>query len=195
MTQRRFLFLVASGRRDGNTETLARRAASFLPDDVEKAWIHFDEVPLDRFEDIRHHDEKNNPWPVPQGNEKLLLEATLAATDIVFVTPLYWYSLPSSAKLYLDHWSNWMRVQGMDFRTRMRGKRMWSVCVQSDDDPKAAELLVGTLHRSAEYMNMEWGGALVGSGSKPGDVLSDPQAIASAEHFFARCAQSVSEGR
>src|SRR5690242_3664785 len=98
---RRFLFLVASARREGNTETLARIAASSLPSDIEQQWIHLDEFPLERFEDIRHHAGKNNPWPLPRGNEKYLLEATLAATDIVFVTPLYWYSLPSSAKLYI----------------------------------------------------------------------------------------------
>jgi multimeric flavodoxin WrbA len=105
MDQRRFLFLVASARRDGNTETLARRAAAALAPDVAQQWIHLDEIPLPRFEDIRHHGGQNNQYPDPDGNERLLLDATLAATDIVFVTPLYWYSLPSSAKLYMDHWS------------------------------------------------------------------------------------------
>lgn len=36
------------------------------------------------------------------GAERLLLDATLAATDLVLVTPLYWYSVSSSMKLYLD---------------------------------------------------------------------------------------------
>ena len=193
MTNRRFLFLVASARRDGNTETLARHAASFLPAGTEQQWIHLDEVPLGRFEDIRHHDEKNNPWPLPQGNEKLLLDATLAATDLVFVTPLYWYSLPASAKLYLDHWSTWLRTPGARFKKTMVGKTMWAVCVLSDDDPKSAELLLATLRQSAEYMDMHWGGELIGSGSKPGDVLNDQKAMEAAGHFFTRSA-CLSEG-
>lgn len=185
MSSRRFLFLVASARRGGNTETLARRAAESLPADVEQQWIHLDETPLPRFEDIRHHGGQSNFYPTPLGNERLLLDATLKATDIVFVTPLYWYSLPSSAKLYMDYWSAWLRVPGVDFKKRMVGKTMWAVCVFADEDPKRAELLLTSLRQSAEYMGMPWGGELLGNGSKPGDVLEDRQAIEFAASFFA----------
>jgi multimeric flavodoxin WrbA len=184
MSERRFLFLVASARREGNTETLARKAAASLPSDVKRQWIHLDETPLPRFEDIRHHGGKNNQYPDPEGNERLLLDETLSATDIVFVTPLYWYSLPSSAKLYMDYWSAWLRVPGVDFKKQMAGKKMWAVCVLADEDPKRAELLLTTLRHSAEYMGMEWGGELIGNGSKPGDVLNDTRAMEAAEHFF-----------
>lgn len=184
--KRRFLFLVASARREGNTETLARMAAANLPESVEQQWVHLDELPLSRFEDIRHHPEKNDPWPAPEGNERLLLDATLAASDIVFVAPVYWYSLPASAKLYLDHWSTWLRTPGIDFRKQMAGKRLWTICVLADEDPNTADLLVTTLRLSAEYMKMGWGGELIGHGSKPGDILKDGRAIAAAEHFFAQ---------
>jgi multimeric flavodoxin WrbA len=182
---RRFLFLVASARREGNTETLARVAASSLPQSVEQQWIHLDELPLSRFEDIRHHPERNDPWPEPAGNERLLLDATLAATDIVFVAPVYWYSLPASAKLYLDHWSAWLRTPRIEFKKQMAGKKLWTICVQADEDPSRAELLVETLRRSAEYMSMGWGGELIGNGSKPGDILKDSRAMEATQHFFA----------
>lgn len=185
MTNRRVLFLVASARRGGNTEILARRAAQHLPPSVEQQWVHLDELPLPRFADIRHHGGHNNPYPAPEGNERLLLDATLAATDVVFVTPLYWYSLPASAKLYMDYWSAWLRVPGVEFKKRMAGKRVWAVCVLSDEDPKRAELLLTTLRHSAEYMNMQWGGEIIGNGSKPGDVLNDLRALEAADHFFA----------
>jgi multimeric flavodoxin WrbA len=185
MSPRRFLFLVASARREGNTETLARRAAEALPAHATQQWIHLDETPLPRFEDIRHRGGQSNSYPEPEGNARLLLDATLLATDIVFVTPLYWYSLPSSAKLYMDYWSAWLRVPGVDFKKRMAGKNMWAVCVLADEDPQRAELLLTTLRHSAEYMGMRWGGELIGNGSKPGDVLNDRKAIESAAHFFA----------
>ena len=191
MNAHRFLFLVASARREGNTELLARRAAASLPPSIEQKWLHLDEFPLPRFEDIRHRGGKNNMYPQPEGNEQLLLESTLAADDIVIVAPVYWYSLPASAKLYMDYWSAWLRVPGADFRKRMAGKRLWAVCVQSDEDPKRAELLLSTLRYSAEYMNMQWGGELVGNGSKPGDILRDQQALAAAEHFFQTDAAAV----
>lgn len=182
---RKFLFLVASARREGNTEALARIAASTLPESVTQQWIHLDELPLERLEDIRHHPERNDPWPLPEGNERILLDATLTATDIVFVTPVYWYSLPSSAKLYLEQWSGWMRTPGVDFKKQMTAKKLWTICVLADEDPSRAELLVATLRLSAEYMKMGWGGELIGHGSRPGDVLKDRRALEAAGHFFA----------
>ena len=78
--------------------------------------------PLPLFEDIRHG-PGNGAYEMPNGAAKVLLDATLAASDLVFVAPVYWYALQTAAKLYLDHWSGWMRVPGVDFKARMAAKR------------------------------------------------------------------------
>lgn len=179
---RSFLFLLASARREGNTEVLARRAAAVLPASDRQVWIHLDDVPLAPFRDIRHD---AGIYPRPEGHERTLVEATLACTDLVFAVPLYWYSVPASAKLYLDYWSGWMRVPGLDFKKRMAGKRMWAFCAMSDEDRTTADPLVGTLRLSANYMEMDWKGVLFGYGSRPGDVERDQNALAAAERFFA----------
>ena len=178
---RHFLFLLASGRVDGNTEQLARRAAAALPPDVARTWLRLSDLPLAPFRDLRHGPE---PYPDPAGHEKVLADATLAATDLVMAAPLYWYGLPASAKLYLDYWSAWMRVPGLDFKRRMAGKALWAVCALSDDDRSTADPYVGTLRLSAEYLHMTWAGVLFGSGNRPGDVLADTQAVAEAERFL-----------
>jgi hypothetical protein len=123
-------------------------------------------------------------YPPPQGNDKILLDATLAATDLVFVAPLYWYSVPASAKLYLDYWSGWLRVEGLDFKKRMGGKRMWCVSVISSDARREAEPLIECLRLSAEYMQMKWCGTLIGNGSRPGDIVNDRAAFDAARRFF-----------
>ena len=178
-----FLFLLASGRRDGNAETLARHAAKSLPSATKQTWLRLLELPLPPFEDRRHTGD--GTYPQPSGNERVLFDATLAATDLVFVTPLYWYSLPASAKLYLDWWTAWMRVPGPEFRARMDGKSMWAISNSSDEDRAPAEPLVATLRQSAEYMRMKWRGALIGYGNRPGDVLQDAKTMSEAERFFA----------
>ena len=120
--QRNFLFLLGSGRHDGNTELLARQAAQSLAPEVQQQWLHLLDLPLSPFEDIRH---SAGVYPQPAGHEKILFDATLAATDIVFATPLYWYSVSASTKLYLDYWSAWLRVPDANFRKRMAGKTAW----------------------------------------------------------------------
>jgi multimeric flavodoxin WrbA len=179
---RRFAFLLASARRDGNTELLTREAAEHLPADCAQQWLRLMDLPLLPFEDIRH---SVGVYPQPAGNERVLFEATLDATDLVFAVPLYWYSVPASAKTYLDYWSGWLRVPGADFKARMAGKKLWGVCALSDEDFSHADPLVGTLKLTADYLSMKFGGVLLGYGNKPGEVLADKAALERARSFFA----------
>ncbi|MGW0813352.1 flavodoxin family protein [Streptomyces viridiviolaceus] len=178
---RRFLFLLGSSRPDGNTELLARRAAEQLPEDVEQRWISLAEHPLPEFEDLRHDSDHVRPT---DGNAALLLDATLDATDIVIASPLYWYSLSSPTKRYLDHWSGWLRTPGLDFKATLAGRTLWGVTALAHEEQVVADPLIGSLRNSAAYMGMRFGGVLLGNGSRPGDVLRDTDALARAKTFF-----------
>ncbi|MEU9591365.1 NAD(P)H-dependent oxidoreductase [Streptomyces sp. NPDC048193] len=180
---RRFLFLLGSSRPDGNTELLARRAAEQLPAGVEQRWISLAEHPLPEFEDLRHDSDHTRPT---EGDEALLLDATLAATDLVIASPLYWYSLSAPVKRYLDHWSGWLRTPGLDFKATLAGRTLWCVTVLAHEEQEVADPLIGSLNNSAAYMGMRFGGVLLGNGSKPGDVLRDTDALARAKTFFAQ---------
>ncbi|MFE6933803.1 flavodoxin family protein [Streptomyces sp. NPDC057699] len=180
MTTRNFLFLLGSSRTGGNTETLARLAAEQLPAGTEQQWLDLRELPLPDFEDRRHADGHYTPT----GNAATLLEATLAATDVVIASPLYWYAVSTSTKRYLDHWSGWLEAPGVDFKQRMAGKTLWGVTALADTEPEVADPLAGTLRNSARYLGMRWGGVLLGNGTRPGDVLTDTGAAARAKVFF-----------
>ncbi|WP_437023074.1 flavodoxin family protein [Streptomyces sp. enrichment culture] len=180
---RRFLFVLGSSRPDGNTELLARRAAEQLPEGVEQQWIDLAEHPLPDFEDLRHDSDHVRPR---EGHAALLLDATLAATDIVIASPLYWYSVSAPTKRYLDHWAGWLRTPGLDFKATLAGRTLWGVTVLAHEEQEVADPLIGTLNNSAAYMGMRFGGVLLGNGSKPGDVLRDTEALARAKTFFAR---------
>jgi hypothetical protein len=178
-----FLFLLGSARYDGNTEHLARHAARSLPDSVKQTWIHLLDHALPLFEDIRHHETRK--YSLTSDSERVLLDATLAATDLVIASPVYWYSVSASVKLYLDHWSAWMRLDGVDFRARMGGKTLWSISALSDDDWSGAQPLIDMMKFGADYMKMNWGGALLGYGNRPGDILNHVDSLERAATFFA----------
>ncbi|MFI9809375.1 flavodoxin family protein [Streptomyces sp. NPDC052301] len=181
---RRFLFVLGSSRPDGNTELLARRAAEQLPGDVEQHWIRLAEHPLPDFTDQRH--DSDHARPSSDTTPGLLLDATLAATDIVIASPLYWYSVSGQTKRYLDHWSGWLRTPGLGFRETLAGRTLWGIAALADDEPSVADPYVGTLNNSAAYMRMRFGGVLLGNGSAPGDVLKDTDALTRAKTFFAQ---------
>jgi multimeric flavodoxin WrbA len=180
---RRFLFVLGSSRSESNTEMLARRAAEQLPPDVEQQWISLAEHPVPDFVDVRHDSDHIRPT---EGNLALLLDATLAATDIVIASPLYWYSVSAPTKRYLDHWSGWLRTPGLGFKATLAGRTLWGVTALAHREGEVADPLVGTLNNSAAYMGMRFGGVLLGNGSKPGDVRNDTEALTRAKTFFAR---------
>lgn len=181
---RSFLFLLSSARPGGNTELLARAAAEQLLAGTEQRWLNLAHLSLPDYSDTRHAD---SPWP-EQENEEPLRQATLTATDIVVASPLYWYSLSSYAKRYLDYWSKWLRTPDPGFREKMAGRTLWGVTAMAHREQEVAEPLVLTLHHTAAYMGMRFGGVLLGNGSQPGQVLDDEQALVRAKTFFARTA-------
>ncbi|GGJ39546.1 flavodoxin family protein [Deinococcus roseus] len=176
------LFLLASSRKDGNSEQLARAAAAHLPAGVKQTWLHLADHPLPSFEDLRHNGQS---YPAPEGHAKVLLDATLEATDLVVVAPLYWYSLPTLAKRYLDEWSAWLRLPDVHFRDRMTGKKLYAITTHTGKKEEV-EPLTESLRLSAEYMKMQYQGALIGWGSRPGDVQRDTAALEQAQAFFHR---------
>ena len=176
------LFLLASARTGGNAELLAREAAKQLQVNVEQQWIRLSEYPLDAFEDVRHEGER--VYEMPTGNARTLLDATLAADQLVFAAPVYWYSLPAPAKLYLDHWSHWMRLPGLDFRKRMGGKRLSLATAMAGANPREAEPLITSLKLTANYLSMKWDGHVLAHANAAGDVLQQSEVMQAASNLL-----------
>jgi len=177
-----YLFLLASARENGNSETLARAAADSLSSDVTSQWIRLQDHPLPAFRDLRH--DADEAYALPTGNALTLLNATLAADAIVFAAPLYWYSLPAPAKLYLDHWSHWMRVPELDFRARMAGKALYLTAAMSGADEAPAQPMIDSLRFTAEYLRMAWGGYVMAHANSSDDVMDKPEVLDAARKLL-----------
>jgi NAD(P)H-dependent FMN reductase len=169
-----YLFLTTSTREPGivgNTEWLARQAAAALPAGATQTWLSLAHMELPRFVDQRH---TTGSYPAPEGDMKTLLDATLAADHIVFVAPVYWFSIPAPLKTYLDHWSAWMRVPGLPFKEQMARKSLH--LVTTSGDRAKAQPMIDSVRLCAQFLDMRWGGALWGKGGPPGAVQQDAAA-------------------
>ncbi|MFD4630067.1 flavodoxin family protein [Streptomyces sp. NPDC058284] len=184
---RKFLFVLGSARPEGNTEILARAAAEQLPPDVEQRWLDLAGLPLPDFADLRHDETRPRARTRPaDGNEALLLDATLEATDIVIASPLYWYSLSATVKRYLDYWDAWLETPEISFKETLKGRTLWGVTALAHREEEVADPLIGTLRNTAAFFPMRFGGVLLGNGTRPGHVLKDTEALARAKTFFAQ---------
>jgi NAD(P)H-dependent FMN reductase len=177
-----FLFIVASTREPGhigNTEWLARRAAERLPADATQTWLPLAQMPIEPFTDQRH---TVGTYPWPDGHLRTLLDATMGCTDLVLVAPVYWYSFPGTLKTYLDHWSAWLRIEGLPFKAEMAKKRMH--LVTTSGNRAKAQPMIDSATLCAEFLSMPMAGVLWGKGGPPDAVQSDAEAIAAADGFF-----------
>lgn len=178
MSDRHVLFLVASSREaghTGNTEALAREAAAHLPAGTRQTWLRLADLGLPPFVDVRH---TTGQYPAPEGGLKVLADALLDCTDLVAVSPVYWFSIPAPLKLALDHWSGLLRVPGLDFKARMAGKRFWAVSTSGSREK--AQPMFDSLALCAGFMGMAWQPPLWGTGGAPGAVQADAAAWAAA---------------
>ncbi|KQU77198.1 MULTISPECIES: flavodoxin family protein [unclassified Rhizobacter] len=176
------LFIVASTREPGhvgNTEWLARRAAEGLPAGATQTWLHLAQMPVPPFTDQRH---TVGTYPWPEGHLRTLLDATMDCTDLVLVAPVYWYSFPSSLKTYLDHWSAWMRIDGLPFKAEMAKKRLH--LVTTSGNRAKAQPMIDSTRLCAEFLAMPMAGVLWGKGGPPDAVQSDAEAVAAAAAFL-----------
>lgn len=181
--QEKVLFLIGSARPDGNAEQLARQAAREAAN-AEQRWLALRDHPLAPFEDRRH--QALPVYAHPSGHELTLYDATLWADHLVFVAPLYWYSMPADLKRYLDHWSGWQRLPGEDFRARMARKQLSVVTSVSDADLGVAQPMVESFKLTAAHLKMTMGRVLIGRGNRPGDVMNDELALNAAKFFLRR---------
>ena len=182
--QRHFLVVLGSAREGGNAEILAKEAEISVPEGSEIQRVRLRDYQLPPFDDVRHEDASG--YAMPTGKARELVDATLWATDLVFASPTYWYSLPATAKLYLDHWTAWLRLPPLAFRETMKGRALWAITVNSDDpgEDEGSAPLIHTLELTAKYMEMRFAGALIGHGNRPGDVKNDHTAMRAARTFF-----------
>ena len=183
MTAPHDLFVVASTRESGtvgNTEWLARQAAQALPAGTAQTWHHLARMQLPPFIDQRH---SIGSYPMPTGDQRTLLDALLAATDVTFVAPVYWYSLPAPLKVFLDHWSAFLRVPDLPFKAGMARKTLRLVATSGDR--AKAQPMIDSVRLCAEFMAMRWGGALWAKGGPPGTVQGDEAARGEARRFLA----------
>jgi len=64
----------------------------------------------------------------------------------------------------------------------MAGKRLWVVSTSGQE--AKAQPMVESCRLCAEFMGMDWRGALWGPGGEPGKVAGDAAALARAQRFL-----------
>ena len=138
--------LFASSRRHGNTGQLMDRVASDLQIEVidlaAKDISAFDYEHRNRLDDFES-----------------LIDHVLEFEQIIFASPVYWYSVSPPMKIFLDRISDLLDVPELLAKgRRLRGKGVYVLCTSIEDEPDSP--FVNAWRETCKYLGMNYSGLL-----------------------------------
>ena len=136
--------LFSSSRRHGNTGQLIDRIALELNIEVVdlagRRMSSYDYQHLNRNDDFEP-----------------LMQRVLAHEQIIFATPIYWYSVSPAMKVFLDRISDLLELPDLLAEgRRLRGKKAYLVCTSVDEQPSTTFL--AAFRETFDYLGMHFGG-------------------------------------
>ncbi|MGX4767663.1 flavodoxin family protein [Bacillus mojavensis] len=167
-------------RTGGNTGILTEKAVQGLAAES----IHLREYRIQPIEDFRH--DSNGFRPVVDDYDSIV-ERILPCDILIFATPIYWFGMSGTLKIFIDRWSQTMRDPRFpDFKEQMSAKQAY-VIAAGGDNPKIKGLpLIEQFGHIFDFMGMSFEGYVLGEGNRPGDILYDQQAIEVAGRLLKR---------
>ncbi|MFB9328236.1 flavodoxin family protein [Paenibacillus aurantiacus] len=162
--------LYGSSRRGGNSDLLADR----LVEGKESARYYLSSSRIEPIIDYRH----TQPGAYPEDDYRSTLAGVLAADTLVIATPIYWYGISAPLKQFIDRWSQSLREDRQGFLDAIRGKRAYLIAVGDDEPGRKGLPIVEQFRHIFDFVGIEFAGYALGTGNKPGDVLTDTKTLA-----------------
>jgi multimeric flavodoxin WrbA len=138
------IILFASSRRNGNTGKLTDAIAKELSLEV----IDLDQTNISPF-DYEHRNRSDDFEP--------LMEQVLSVENIVFASPVYWYSVAPSMKVFMDRISDYLELPDLLEKGRkLRGKKGYVICTSIKES--ADGLFMDAFRQTFSYLGIEFTG-------------------------------------
>ncbi|MCF7616156.1 flavodoxin family protein [Bacillus sonorensis] len=166
--------ICGSSRQNGTTDMLVNQIIEGL--DADKIFLR--DYHVTPVLDCRHSDSLPS---YPDDDYRDLLTRILNKDIVIFATPIYWYGMSGLMKHFIDRWSQTLLEKGRDdFKRQMSGKTAYVIAV-GDDEPHLKGLpLIQQFQYIFDFMEMTFGGYLIGKGNRPGSIANDSAAVFSA---------------
>ncbi|WP_349409740.1 NAD(P)H-dependent oxidoreductase [Pseudalkalibacillus sp. SCS-8] len=160
------LAIHGSARPNGNTEQLTQKALEGL----DATHIHLRDYTIQPIDDLRH--EPGGFQPVDDDNDKIV-DMIFDHDVIVFSTPVYWYGMSGLMKDLVDRFSQNLRDERYDFKAELRKKKAYVICCGGDDPKIKALPLIQQFNYIFDFIDLEFGGYIIGKAVKPGEISED----------------------
>jgi multimeric flavodoxin WrbA len=136
--------LFSSSRRKGNTGRFIDRIASELNIEV----VDLSSLRMSSY-DYDHRNRNDDFEP--------LMDRVLSHKQIIFATPIYWYGVSPTMKVFLDRISDFLELPDLLPKgRRLRGKNAFIVCTSVCEEPSPN--FMGAFRETFDYLGMRFGG-------------------------------------
>ncbi|HLT56564.1 MAG TPA: NAD(P)H-dependent oxidoreductase [Bacillota bacterium] len=160
-----------STRKNGNTEYLTYQA---VPKN-EGTHIYLRDYRITPITDQRHEEDGFTPADDDMGK---LVHIMLQHDILLFSTPIYWYSMSGPMKTFIDRWSQIMRDPKFPhFREELKKKTAYLIAVGGDHPAIKGLPLVQQFQYICQFFDMTFGGYVIGTANKPGQIIHDQTAL------------------
>jgi multimeric flavodoxin WrbA len=106
-------------------------------------------------------------------------EKILEAGGVIHSVPLYFWSMTSQMKAYLDRWCAFFDAEWKwhkKYDSKMRGKRIGLITVCGDPDPSTADPIVHSFKTTCRFSGLTWVGVVQASAAQKGEVEKNEKA-------------------
>lgn len=171
--------LFGGSRPEGNSAELAK----IVLKDLDYNWIDLTKYHFDPVRDVRHNGEVITDYT---DDYKQIIDQVLKSDTVLFVSPVYWYSVSASMKAFIDHWSETLRDKNYkDFKEKMVQIEFRLILVGGDCPKIKARPCMHQMEYSLEFLGAALKDYLIGNANAPGDILKDTYAVNIAEKWNA----------
>lgn len=169
--------LFGGSRKSGNTATLTEK----ILEGQDYRRIDLTQLSLKPVRDVRHHDgqilEYNDDY-------QQVIDQVLESDEVIFASPVYWYSISATLKSFIDHWSETLQdPRYQDFKAKMQHINFRLVLVGGDSPRIKALPCVQQIEYSLQFLGAHLASYLIGYAEKPGDIEHDQYAMKEAERW------------
>lgn len=169
--------LFGRSRENGNTATLTKKILK----GHDYQWIDLTKLAFNPVRDVRHESSQILEY---NDDYQRVIDQVLESDEVIFASPVYWYSVSGTLKSFIDHWSETLQdPRYQDFKERMQ-KITFRLVLVGGDSPRIKALpCVQQIEYSLQFLGAHLADYLIGYAEKPDDILHDQYAIKEAERW------------
>lgn len=172
----KFTVFNGSSRYPGNSSMVVK--AVFQDRDFEE--FQLKDFNISHYEDYRETELKYKSVNDDYG---YLIDKFLNGDVVVFISPVYWYGISGTMKVFIDRFSESLK-KIPDFRQRCKGKKIVLIVIGGDNPEDKAEIIITQFKYICEFLSMSLCHAFKGEAELSGDILKQQSFISSINEYL-----------